>query len=59
MVCQADKRIVCEPFHNSTKGSQATCAQKKEVNAVAVCDFCTDLWNLGGTCIKKIGRAHV
>ena len=48
---QADKRIVCEPFHNSTKGSQATCAQKKEVNAVAVCDFCTDLWNLGGTCI--------
>ena len=50
---QADKRIVCEPFHNSTKRSQAECAQKKEVNAVAVCDFCTDLWNLGGTCIKN------
>ena len=51
---QADKRIVCEPFHNNTKNvSQATCAQRKEVNAVAVCDFCTDLWNLGGTCIKN------
>ena len=20
---------------------------------MAVCDFCTDLWNLGGTCIKN------
>ena len=53
LVTQADKRIVCEPFQNSTQGSEATCAQKKEVNAVAVCDFCTDLWNLGGTCIKN------
>ena len=44
---------MCEPFQNSTHGSKATCAQKKEVNAVAVCDFCTDLWNLGGTCIKN------
>ena len=44
---------MCEPFHNNTKGSQAECAQKKEVNAVAVCNFCTDLWNLGGTCIKN------
>ena len=47
--------MVCEPAKNSTNGktSQAGCAQKKEVNAVAVCDFCADLWNLGGTCIKN------
>ena len=47
---QADKRISCAP---AASGASQGCSQKKSVNAIVVCDFCADLWNLGGTCIKN------
>jgi len=63
VVCQADKRIVCEGDkrqHNllgeATSGDQnsRSCSQEKEVVPVAICNFTVPLWNLGGTCISNM-----
>jgi len=66
VVCQADKRIVCEG--RKSAGSRAghkedgegvgnsadsQCMQNKTVAPVAVCNFAVPLWNLGGTCISN------
>jgi hypothetical protein len=49
VVCQADKRVVCD---GSSTGSQE-CTTEKSVKPVALCDFSVGLWNLGGTCIAN------
>ena len=48
VVCQADKRVVCDPTKQSSK-----CRLEAEFTAQAVCRFSPELWNLGATCIKN------
>ena len=50
VVCQTDKRVICEGAKPTDKGNRM-CAQEKRVVPVAVCNFSLPLWNLGGTCI--------
>jgi len=63
VVCQADKRIVCEGdksrhdrLGEATSAGQdsRSCTQEKEVVPVAICNFTVPLWNLGGTCISNM-----
>lgn len=57
VVCQADKRVKCQSPQESkaphSNRTEVSCRQKKEVMPMAICDFTTDLWNLGGTCITN------
>ena len=56
VVCQADKRVVCEPGSNNAQ----VCTSKATFMAVAKCKFTSDLWNLGATCIANhvLGDKH-
>ena len=67
VVCQADKRVVCDPVLNGTvptggfhcHGGGPNSPMTK-LKAVAWCPFSPQLWNLGGTCIANHvhGDAH-
>merc|ERR1712080_434633 len=52
LVCQADKRVVCDPRTYATR----TCRTKSESKAIARCDFSNALWLQGPTCIA--GHVH-
>ena len=49
VVCQADKRVTCEP----TKTGESRCTTSATFEAKAVCPFDVDVWNLGATCIAN------
>jgi hypothetical protein len=51
VVCQAEKRVVCEGWRPGSTGKQ--CSQDTKVAPVAVCNFTVGLWGLGGTCIDN------
>jgi len=51
VVCQADKKIICDP---SSKNTSYACSGGGTFKAVAVCNFLPSLWNLGPTCLANI-----
>jgi hypothetical protein len=49
VVCQADKRVICDPSATNA----TSCSTHSSVKAVARCNFQADAWDLGGTCIAS------
>lgn len=53
VVCQADKRVICDPVNQTSTSNTTSCQTSSTVKAVARCDFLADTWNLGGSCIAS------
>jgi len=49
VVCQADKRVLCDP----KMGNGGNCQTTSKIKPIAVCKFSSKVWNLGGTCIAN------
>lgn len=48
-VCQAQKQVRCE-----RAGGGEKCEVEKEVTTKAICEYSTELWQAGGTCIVDV-----
>ena len=51
-VCQAQKQVKCERAEGNEGGEK--CQVEKEVEPKATCEYSTELWQAGGTCIVDV-----
>jgi len=59
VVCQVDRRIVCNPWKKHAGGKKNShCKTSKAVAAVARCSFKSPIWNVGGTCITHLAHGE-
>jgi len=58
VVCQVDRRIVCQAWSKRGRKKASRCSTNKSVVAIARCSFTSAIWTAGATCITQIAHGE-